>query len=45
MGANFWADARTVVSRANKVVTLEDLKEIAVVPSHEMVNCHVHKLV
>ena len=31
--------------RAHEVVTLEEMKEISEVPSHEMVSHHVHKLV
>ena len=30
---------------ANEIVTSEELKEISSVPSHDMVNRHVHKLV
>ena len=33
------------MARVNEVMMPEDLKEIFVVPSHEMVNRHVHKLV
>ena len=45
VGASIWADAGVVVARVNEVVMPEDLKEISAVPSHEMVNRHVHKLV
>lgn len=45
VGASIWADARTTVAWANEVVTLEELKEISGMHSHEMVNHHVHKLV
>jgi len=34
-----------VVARANEVVKPKDLKEIYAMPSHEMVNHHVHQLV
>ena len=44
VGASIWADAGTAVARANEVVTPEELKEISGMPSHEMVNHHVHKL-
>ena len=44
VGASIWADARTAVARANEVMTPEELKEISGMPSHEMVNHHVHKL-
>ena len=45
IGANIWADVETTLARANEIVTLDELKEISGVPSHDMVNCHVHKLV
>jgi len=45
VGASIYADAGVVVAQVNEVVMLEDLKEISAVPSHEMVNRHVHKLV
>ena len=45
IGASVWANTETALARANKVVTPDELKEISGVPSHEMVNCHIHKLV
>ena len=45
VGANVWADIETALALANEIVTSEELKEISGVPSHDMVNCHVHKLV
>ena len=45
VGASVWADTKTALARANKVVTPDELKKISDVPSHEMVNCHVHKLI
>ena len=45
MGASVWADVGTALSRANEVMTPEEMKEISGVPSHEMVSRHVHKLV
>ncbi|XP_030936464.1 uncharacterized protein LOC115961667 [Quercus lobata] len=45
VGASIWVDAGTTMARANEVMTPEELKEISNVPSHEMVNRHVHKLV
>ena len=45
VGASVWADAKTTLAQANEVVTPEELKEISSVPSHEMVNHHVHKLI
>ena len=43
--ASVWTNAGTALVRATEVVTLDELKEILDVPSHEMVDCHVHKLV
>ena len=43
--ANVWANAGTTLVKAHEVVTLEEMKEISGVPSHEMVNRYVHKLV
>ena len=45
VGANIWGDAETALTRANDLITPDELKEIAGIPSHEMVNRHVHKLV
>ena len=43
VGASIWAN-EAAVARVNEVVMPEDLKEISAVPSHEMVNHHMHKL-
>ena len=45
IGASVWADVETTLARANEIVTPDELKEISGIPSHEMVNRHVHKLV
>ena len=45
VGASVWANAGTALARANEIVTPDKLKEIFDVPSHEMVNRHVHKIV
>ena len=45
VGASVWADVETTLAPANEIVTSKELKEISGVPSHEMVNRHVHKLV
>ena len=42
--ASIWADVGTAMARANEVVMPKELKEISGMPSHEMVNRHVHKL-
>ena len=33
------------MARANELLTLEEMREISDMPSHEMVSHHVHKLV
>ena len=45
MGASICADFETALAQVNEIVTSKELKEISGVPSHEMVNRHVHKLV
>ena len=43
VGASIWADVETTLAPTNEIVTFEELKEISGVPSHDMVNFHVHK--
>ena len=45
VGASIWDDTKVALMRAHNVVTAKKLKEILGVPSHEMVNRHIHKLV
>ena len=45
VGASIWTDARMALVRATEVMTPNELKEISGMPSHEMVDHHVHKLV
>ena len=45
VGSSIWADAEAAMTRANEFLTPEEMKEISLVPSHEMVSQHVHKLV
>ena len=45
MGSTIWADVDVAMTRANELLTPEEIKEISLVPSHEMVSQHVHKLV
>ena len=45
VSANVQDNAGMTLTRTHSVVTLDDLKEISGVPSHEMVNRHIHKLV
>lgn len=45
VGANVWANAEMALAQINEIVNLKELKELSSVPSHEMVNRHVHKLV
>ena len=45
VGSSIWANARAAMVRANELLTPEEMKEISNVPSREMVNQHIHKLV
>ena len=40
-----WDDAEVALTRAHNVVTTDDLRELLGVPSHDVVNRHIHKLV
>ena len=42
---NIWEDAAAALGRAHNVITFNELKGLFMVPSHELVNCHIHKLV
>jgi len=35
----------TALRRAHNVITDDELKGLTYIPSHELVSCHVHKLV
>ena len=43
--ASVWSDAGTAMDRATEFFTPGEMREITSIPSHEMVSCHVHKLV
>ena len=43
--SNVQDDARISLARAHSAVTTEDLKALSGVPSYELVNRHIHKLV
>ncbi|KAK9990529.1 hypothetical protein SO802_025514 [Lithocarpus litseifolius] len=45
ISASVWADTETALAQANEIITPDEMKEISSVPSYEMVNRHVHKLV
>ena len=45
VGASIWDDTKVALMKAHNVVMTKKLKEISGVPSHEMVNCHIHKLI
>ena len=45
VGASIWDDTKMALMRAHNVVMTKKLKEISRVPSHEMVNYHIHKLI
>lgn len=45
IGLDVWEDTATAVGRAHNVVISEELKSLSTVPSHELVNHYMHKLV
>ena len=44
VGASVWSDAEMAMDRANELFTTGEMREITSIPSHEIVSCHVHKL-
>ena len=42
VGSTIWADVEATMTRANELLTPEEMKEISLVPSHKMVSQHVH---
>ena len=45
VGSSVWSDVEAAMDHANELLTPGEMKEISSIPSHEMVSCHVHKLV
>ena len=45
VGRSIWDNPATALRRAHNVVTDDELKGLASVPSHELVSRHIHKLV
>lgn len=43
--SNVWDDAGIALERAYFAITAKDLKVLSSVPSHELVNRHIQKLV
>ena len=43
VGISVWEDLAIALGRAHNVVTTVDLKKLSQVPSHELVNHHIHK--
>lgn len=42
---SIWDDPTTALGRAHNVVTDDELKGLSSIPSHELLNHHIHKLV
>ena len=42
--SNVWDDADFALARAQSAITVEDLKALFSIPSHEVVSRHIHKL-
>ena len=45
IGMSVWDDPATTLGRAHNVITNNELKSLSSIPSHELVNRHIHKLV
>ena len=45
IGKSIWDDPATALGRAHNMITNEELKGLSSVSSHELVSCHIHKLV
>ena len=45
IGKSVWDDPTTALGRAHNVITDDELKGLSFVPSHKLVNHHIHKLV
>ena len=45
IGKSVWEDPATALGRAHNVITNDELKGLSSIPSHELVNRHIHKLV
>nr|POF14707.1 hypothetical protein CFP56_34191 [Quercus suber] len=45
VGMSVWDDPVTTLGHAHNVITSDELKGLSSVPSHELVNRHIHKLV
>ena len=43
--SSVWDNAATAMGRAHNVITPKELKDLNVVPFHELVSRHIHKLV
>lgn len=42
---NVWTDPTTALGRMHNVISKDKLKALSLVPSHELVSRHIHKLV
>nr|POF20939.1 adenylylsulfatase hint3 [Quercus suber] len=45
IGMSVWDDPVTALGHAHNVITSDELKGLLFIPSHELVNRHIHKLV
>lgn len=45
VGKSMWDDLVIALGGAHKVITDDKLKGLTSIPSHELVSCHIHKLV
>ena len=45
LGMSVWDDPTTALGRAHNVITNDELRGLSSIPSHELINRHIHKLV
>nr|POF00827.1 hypothetical protein CFP56_55356 [Quercus suber] len=45
VGKSIWEDPTMTLGQAHCVITNDKLKGLSSIPSHELVDCHIHKLV
>ena len=45
VGMSVWDDPATALGHAHNVITNNELKSLLSIPSHELINRHIHKLV
>ena len=44
-GESIWTDPATALGQTHNVISNDKFKALSSIPSHELISCHVHKLV